>query len=133
MSKTERTEIDPPAPDACAACPWRTANHRKPHAEGYYTDANRRRLWSGLRTGEAPGMTCHPTDPANQPTKESQRTRECTGAWVLLLRESKACEDILRAGGTYADYKRGRKLPMTREGLFAMMGAMLPKPDQGGN
>jgi hypothetical protein len=36
MSKTERTEIDPPAPDACAACPWRTANHRKPHAVGYY-------------------------------------------------------------------------------------------------
>ena len=107
--KEERTEIDPPAATPCAACPWRTGNHRKPHPQGYNSDANRRRLWSGLRTGEAPGMTCHPTDPENQPVKETVRTRECTGAWLLLLREMAALE----ASAGLADYRRGRKLAVT--------------------
>lgn len=122
--KTERTEIDPPAADPCAACPWRTANHGKPHPDGYYTDANRKRLWAGLRTGDAPGMTCHPTDPENQPVKASQRTRECTGAWILLLREQRAFEQ----SADLRSYQRCRKLALTRDGFLAILGAMLPAP-----
>lgn len=47
----------------CAQCPWRTSNQGKRHPDGWYTKANLRRLWAGLRRGER--MTCHPTDPAN--------------------------------------------------------------------
>lgn len=122
--KDRRTEIDPPAESPCAACPWLTANHRRPHPQGYYTDANRRRLWNGLRTGRAPGMTCHPTDPENQPVKAAQRTRECAGAVILALRELAACE----AGKDLADYRRGRPLAMTRDGLLTTAMAPMPYP-----
>ena len=122
--KTERTEIDPPAEHPCAACPWLTANHRKAHPEGYYTDANRRRLWNGLRTGEAPGMTCHPTDPRNQPVKDDQRTRECTGALILMQREANAFEEA----GSMAQYKTGRKLAATRDGLINHAMSPMPYP-----
>lgn len=122
--KEQRTEVDPPHATPCAACPWLTGNHRRPHPEGYYTDANRRRLWNGLRTGEAPGMTCHPTDPENQPVKDVQRTRECAGAVILAQRELTAFE----ASGNLAEYRRGRKLAMTREGLLATAMAPMPYP-----
>jgi hypothetical protein len=126
--KTERTEIDPPAPDPCQACPWLTKNHGKRHPEKYYSDANRRRLWGGMRTGDAPGMTCHPTDPENQPIRDDVRTRECTGAWILLMREQQALEGALRDGGTFVTYAKGRRLALTREGFFVLMGAILPPP-----
>lgn len=122
--KTQRTEIDPPAPDPCAACPWLTSNHGKKHPGNYYSDANRRRLWKGLRTGDAPGMTCHPTDPENQPVKEEQRTRECTGAVVLMQRELNAFEEAV----DMTTYRRGRSLAATREGLLSHAVAALPYP-----
>jgi hypothetical protein len=124
MSKTERTEVEGPSDHACAACPWRTDNHRKPHPEGWYSDANRRRLWSGLRTGEAPGMTCHPTDPLNQPVGDSTVTRECAGAWLIIAREC----DALNKAQSIAAYRKGRKLAMTREGLAVAVSATLPRP-----
>lgn len=123
-TKIRRTEVDPPEASPCAACPWLTTNHRRPHPEGYYTDANRRRLWNGLRTGEAPGMTCHPTDPENQPVKNDQRTRECAGAAILAQRELRAFED----SEDFAHYRKGRRLAMTREGLFAVALAPMPQP-----
>lgn len=126
--KTTRDEILPAKDDACKACPWLTKNHRKPHPEGYYTDANRRRLWSGLRTGEAPGMTCHPTDPQNQPVKESVATHECTGALVLMARELRCIEESLEGDGSIAGYQRGRKYALTREGIGELVNAMLPPP-----
>lgn len=77
----------------CQDCPWRKSNQGKPHSHGWYTIQNRRRLWAGLRTGEAPGMTCHPTDPNNDvpdghrtPPKGSQ-AKECAGALLLVQRE----------------------------------------------
>lgn len=124
MSKTERDKIEGVADHACAACPWRTVNHRKPHPEGWYTDANRKRLWNGLRTGQAPGMTCHPTDPANQPVGDSTVTRECAGAWLIIAKEVAALE----AAGSVPAYRKGRKLSMTREGLAEMYSALLPWP-----
>lgn len=124
MTKTERTEIDGMADKACAACPWRTVNHRKPHPDGWYTDANRKRLWNGLRTGNAPGMTCHPTDPLNQPVGDSTVTRECTGAWLIIARE---CHDLEEAK-SIAVYRKDRKLAMTRDGLAEAFSATLPWP-----
>ena len=122
--KTERTEIDPPAADPCAACPWLTKNHRRDHPEGYYTDKNRRRLWSGLRSGDAPGMTCHPTDPENQPTKSEQRTRECAGAVILMQRELHAFEQV----GSMSEYRKGRRLAATRDALIQHAMAPMPRP-----
>lgn len=122
--KTERDKIEGVADHPCAACPWRTVNHRKPHPDGWYSDANRRRLWTGLRTGEAPGMTCHPTDPLNQPVGDNTVTRECAGAWLIIARECKALEEA----ASIAAYRKGRKLAMTREGLACAVAATLPYP-----
>ena len=129
--KTERTEVEGLADHPCAACPWLTANHRRPHPDGWYSDANRRRLWGGLRTGEAPGMTCHPTDPENQPVADHVVTRECTGAWLLIARETTAFEEACKTaepGKGWAAYREGRKLAMTQEGLVVAVSALLPPP-----
>jgi hypothetical protein len=81
------------APRACAQCPWRLANQGTRHPHGFYSQTNLRRLWTGLRTGEAPGMTCHPTDPrmaefdGYEKTAAARETRECAGAIILVLRE----------------------------------------------
>ena len=86
------------APIACSACPWRRANLGKPHPHGWFEQSNLDRLWAGLRTGEAPGMTCHPTDPNNlvpedhTPAPEDGTTLECTGALVLIQRELRVFE-----------------------------------------
>ena len=123
--KTERTEIDGLADHPCAACPWLTANHGRHHPEGWYSEANRRRLWAGLRTGEAPGMTCHPTDPCNQPVADHVVTKECYGAWLLIAREINA----FQAADSWSAYRTGRKLAMTKEGMFiAAAEFLLPPP-----
>lgn len=77
----------------CANCPWRKSNQGKPHPHGWYTVQNLRRLWKGLRTGEAPGMTCHPTDPNNEVPEgcraapEGAEAKECAGALLLVQKE----------------------------------------------
>jgi hypothetical protein len=79
-----------PTPRVCATCPWRTANHGKPHPAKWYSIANLRRLWNGLRTAKAPGMICHSTDPKNveyggdAPVKPGHEM-ECGGALYLLI------------------------------------------------
>lgn len=120
-TKTERTEIEACSEKACAACPFRISNHGRKHPENYYSKGNRRRLWNGLRTGDAPGMTCHPTDPQNQPVAERVVTRECAGAMLLLAREWHTLSTTLEAGGSIADYRRGRTLPLTQDGIGAMV------------
>lgn len=85
--------VKPAASTPCSACPWRLANHGKPHPHGWYTKKNLRRLWGGLRTGEAPGMSCHPTDPNNEvpeghkAPKDGAEPAECAGALLLVKRE----------------------------------------------
>lgn len=87
-----------PALKPCAACPWRKSNMGKRHAAGWYTRANLKRLWQGLRTGDAPGMTCHPTDsdnpqpPGSKPVPAGVETRECAGSLLLIVRELRAME-----------------------------------------
>lgn len=82
-------------PRVCDTCPWRKANHAKEHPAGWYRISNLRRLWAGLRSGKAPGMICHSTDPANKeyggnadiaPGHEA----ECGGALMLVIRNFQA-------------------------------------------
>lgn len=110
----------------CKGCPWRTENHGKPHPDGWYTKANVKRLWSGLRTGEAPGMSCHPTDPNNPVSEKAQgagykeapehsEVRECAGSVILQMRE---VDLFQRADGDFTAYRRGRPGAMTKVALF---------------
>ncbi len=116
------------APDACRACPWRTANHGKRHPDGWYRQSNRRRLWSGLRRGEP--MSCHPTDPGNEvsdkaaragyrPAPEGAVVRECVGATILVQREVMLWQD--HTGQDLPAYLRNRRMGLTRHGLTAIV------------
>lgn len=135
----------------CAQCPWRTANQGRRHPGGWYTKANLRRLWAGLRRGV--DMTCHPTDPDNEVTDEmvaqgvkrppeTARTNECAGALVLKQREFMRYQALVDA---YPDetpaqimrrYRQAHPRGLTRDGLVQVlsramfdgtpMGARLP-------
>lgn len=127
----KRTTIVPAADHPCAACPWLISNHGKRTADGWYTKANRRRLWGGLRTGEM--MSCHATDPANPPlpgrqaVPEGTPTKECAGAHVLLQRELRIFEALTKRGepDPHRTYREGRRLGATREGLWAYLSGIL--------
>jgi hypothetical protein len=133
-----------PVADPCRACPWRAENHGKRHPDGWYSKANRARLWSGLRRGE--GMSCHPTDPANPVSEQAERAgykaapehaevRECVGALVLQQREMQLLNDL----GSIAEYRRERPRGLTAEGIARLVerlvfgGAFgsrpMPRPD----
>lgn len=113
----------------CAQCPWRTSNQGKRHPGGWYTKANLRRLWVGMRRGEA--MTCHPTDPNNpvpdgvKPAPENAQTIECAGALILQQRELRRFEAICRElpegdTGALKLYRKAHPRGLTREGLILM-------------
>jgi hypothetical protein len=136
------------APDPCIACPWRTANHGRRHPDGWYTAANRDRLWAGLRRGEQ--MSCHPTDPDNpvsdaaaaagyRPAPEHAQRRECVGAIVLQQRELM----LVQEAPTIAAYRKDRPRGLTREGIARLVeraifggtpigGPAMPRPDLNG-
>lgn len=126
--KTKAT-IEPSSDTPCAACPWRAINHGKRHPEGWYTKRGRRDLWNGLRTGEALGMTCHPTDGAVQPVADYVETRECAGAILLLAREWISLNETLAAGGSVRDYQRGRRYPFTKAGAAAFLSRLMFQGD----
>lgn len=119
--------VQPAKPMACAHCPWRTSNQGKRHAGHWYTKANLRRLWGGLRRGES--MTCHPTDPNNpvpdgmKPVPANARTSECTGALILQQRELMRFQKIANTDPDDAlrAYRRAFPRGMTREGLGAIV------------
>jgi hypothetical protein len=123
---SDRHTIGPAKTTPCSACPWRTANHGNRHPGGWYTKANRRRLWAGMRRGEA--MTCHPTDPAN-PVPEGWPcppadtvTRECAGFQILVMREMSLIERMVKsipARLVFAQYRRIRPRGLTRQGMEA--------------
>lgn len=81
--------------EACLECPWRRSNHGKRTAGGFYTKRNLRRLWTGIRTGKAPGMSCHVADErgckatdADAPADlGAESSAVCQGALVLMARE----------------------------------------------
>ena len=74
----------------CETCPWLIKNHNKQHDAGWYKTTNLRRLWAGLRTGNAPGMICHSSDPnsaeyGGKPGIKAGQEKECAGALTLII------------------------------------------------
>lgn len=136
---TARQKILDANPRACAHCPWRLSNQGKRHPHGFYSARNLRRLWAGLRSGEAPGMTCHPTDPemadfeGYENLADREVTHECAGAVVLVTREAKRFEAICKridrgevAGNAFKQYRLEAPRGMTRAGLIeVIMGRFL--------
>lgn len=120
-------------PQACSDCPWQIANHGRRSKHGFFTVANRRRLWNGLRTGEAPGMTCHGTDPRKKNPDEhedygenagSEATHECAGAIAVVQREllifqniGEALPEGSKAGRAFTIYRKLRPGGITRSGF----------------
>ena len=111
--------------EPCAVCPFRIANQGQKHKHGFYTKANLRRLWAGLRRGE--GMTCHMTDPrmaefeGYERTASAQTTRECAGALILQQREFMRLQDALQAGQDVRQWCREHPRSLTRVGAVQVM------------
>lgn len=123
-----------PAPKAdaparpCATCPWLRPNFGKPHKMKWYTPANARRLWNGIRTGKTLGMMCHATDPASveyggDKTIDPGHERLCVGGLMLVMRSLKALE---AADGIKA-YRQGIGLRMTRPAMAEWVWAIATK------
>lgn len=104
----------------CSACPWRKSNQGKSHPHGWYSKANLRRLWAGLRTGEAPGMTCHPTDKENpipdgtKPVPDNVERHECAGAILLVIRELRLIE---KDPALYIKILSRTRIGLTKDGI----------------
>lgn len=122
----------PPATEAparpCATCPWRKANFGKPHAEKWYTIANAKRLWSGIRTGKTMGMMCHSTDPENVEYGGDKivapgHERLCIGALMLVMRSMNA----LQARDGFTHYRQGVGQRMTRGAMAEWVWALAVK------
>lgn len=102
---TARQIVKSRLPQPCAECPWRLSNHCRENEHGFYDADNRTRLWTGLRSGEAPGMTCHPTDPdmaeyeGYEATAARTVTHECAGSVVLIQRELLIVQNIAQGMG----------------------------------
>lgn len=84
----------------CATCPWLFANHGKRKPVGWYGVTNLRRLWNGVRTGKAPGMVCHSSDPDNDSYGGPGRVKpgkkaECGGTAILMLKNMEAVNNGL--------------------------------------
>lgn len=102
------------APNPCSDCPWRTSNHGRRHADGWFTKRNRERLWAGIRRGEH--MSCHPSDPMMTSGREDDDVRPCAGAFVLVMREFHAFQHDHT--GDAAAYVRAHPRGLTKVGLF---------------
>jgi hypothetical protein len=109
-----------PAIGVCATCPWRKENHGKAHPANWYTAANLRRLWNGLRSGKSPGMVCHATDPespeygSTKAPPASARKQDCAGALALVHIEMNA----LSHAPSFEAYRRARPDGLTRTGAY---------------
>jgi hypothetical protein len=121
VTTDKRTEK--PTAEPCKACPWRIDNHGKRHPDGWYTKANRTRLWSGLRRGEQ--MSCHPTDPRNpvseraqkvgySPAPDASQVRRCAGGEILQQRELQLISDMK---GDVPAYREARPGGLTKDGI----------------
>lgn len=119
-----RVNLHDPAPKPCKDCPWLTINHGRRHADGWFTRANRARLWAKIRRGET--MSCHRTDPLNpvpegapKPAADST-VRECTGSVILQQRE------LTIANERHLDvYVKERPKGLTRDGVASLVGMMM--------
>jgi hypothetical protein len=118
-----KTGVKPATKQPCKDCPWRTTNQGKRHKDGWFTKANRARLWSKLRRGES--MTCHMTDPTNpvpegyKTVPETATTHECAGALILQQREFMKFQN--ECGGDLKDYRKRWPRGLTREGIMEIV------------
>lgn len=126
-------------PRPCSVCPWRLSNQGQPHPHGFYTKRNLARLWKGLRTAEAPGMTCHPTDArmaefeGYEATAAREAACECRGAIVLVVREvvrfQAICHEVedglLPGTDALREYRRRAPRGLTRGGLAEVVSRFL--------
>jgi hypothetical protein len=131
MEAGERKCVKGANPKPCAQCPWRLANQGTPHPHGFYTKANLRRLWGGLKRGER--MTCHPTDPemaefeGYEKTADREVTHECAGALIIVQREFMRAQRAMQeadAEGKRDGLKRYRAAHpkgLMRDGVFAVV------------
>jgi hypothetical protein len=105
----------------CRDCPWRVENQGKRHKDGWFTKANRDRLWAKLRRGDS--MTCHMTDPDNpvpegyKTVKDDATTHECAGALILQQREWMKMQEL----GEIPAYRKKWPRGLTKEGLLAIL------------
>ena len=111
-----------PAPkpvDVCATCPFRLANQGKPHPANWYSLKNLRRIWNGIRTGAAPGFTCHASDPESKnygstvQVPDTCQPRECGGLLIVVQRHVRDAGEST----TLKEYRGHHRYPMTRAGI----------------
>lgn len=118
-------------PKACSGCPWRVSVRQqaeagtRPDPHGFY----------GLRKGDAPGMSCHPTDDRmgefdGYAPPAGAEFRECTGSLIVMQREMRLLEAEMAdrsLRNPIGDYqrKRGRGGALTRSGIAAFMERLL--------
>lgn len=122
-------DVDQCAEEPCPDCPWRVENQtgrrRSPvkvqdHSYGWFSKANRSRLWNGLKQGER--MTCHPTDPEHHENSADLKAKECAGGMILVQRELMVIDALMREGheDTMAEYRRRRPGGLTRLGAYQL-------------
>jgi len=74
---------------ACDQCPWRKVNQSKRHKFGFFTQANLKRLWNGLRKGNP--MSCHKTDTGHPDHvacgAKGDKPKECAGSIIVIRQE----------------------------------------------
>jgi len=93
------------------------------HPAGWYKLTNLKRLWNGLRTGKAPGMVCHSSDPGSteygntKTIPETSEKRECGGALQLLYTEF----DVLNKTHNIREYASGRVSPLTKGAIAGIV------------
>lgn len=124
--------MKPALPTPCNACPWRLSNQGQRHPGGWYTKANLRRLWVGMRRGER--MTCHPTDTANplppgfDPVPEHVEVHECGGSLILKQREFMRAQAVLIRTKSFTGYRQANSRGITRAAMMKMIASELPAP-----
>lgn len=121
-------KVEPACPVPCKFCPWRLSNQGQKHPHKFYTPANLKRLWKGLRDGAR--MSCHPTDPrmaefeGYEALADREVTHECSGALVIVQREFMVFQNMALADPkgkkVLQNYRKARPNGMTRYGLIAV-------------
>lgn len=103
----------------CATCPWRKQLQGTKHPAGWYKLTNIKRLWNGIRTGNAPGMVCHSSDPGSieygstKVIPENVEKRECAGALQLIYHELHVVQDYT----DLKEYRKRRVAPFTKAAI----------------
>lgn len=118
-----KSDVQPALKNPCKDCPWRTSNQGKRHKDGWFTKANRDRLWAQMRRGES--MTCHMTDQDNpvpegyKTVPETATTHECAGALILQQREFMKLQEECEAD--IPTYRKRWPRGLTKDGIMTIL------------